>query len=63
MVPGVKKVLTSAFFIILITDDVIMTSRDVIMSDVGFFGLESFFLLISNYCASFKSIRQVLRKI
>ena len=63
MVPGVKKVLTSAFFIILITDDVIMTSRDVIMSDVGFFGLESFFLLISNYCTSFKSIRQVLRKI
>ena len=56
MVSEVKKVLTSAFLIIKIGDDVIVTSRDVIMSGVGFYDFESFFSLISNYCPSMKSI-------
>ena len=52
----VDKVLTSAVFTVYIGDDVIMTSRDVSTSDVGFFRLEYFLLLISNLCPSFKSI-------
>ena len=48
MVSDVKNVLTSAFLVTQITDDVIVTSRDVIMSDVGFFGLKSFLSLKLN---------------
>ena len=46
MVSDVKNVLTSAFLVTQITDDVIVTSRDVIMSDVRFFGLKSFLSLM-----------------
>ena len=55
---GAKNVLTSAFLILTfeIGNDVIVTSRDVIMSDVGFYDFESFLSIISNYCLSMKSI-------
>ena len=56
MVSDVKNVLTSAFLIFKIGNDVIVTSRDVIMSDVGFYDFESFLSLISNYCPNMKSI-------
>ena len=56
LVSEVKKVLTSAFLIIKIGDDVIGTSRDVMTSCVGFFYFKSFLSLISNYCPSMKSI-------
>ena len=46
---GVKFLLMSAFLIIRLPDDVIVTSRDVIMSDVGFFGLESFLSSLPDY--------------
>ena len=54
--PGVKFLLMSAFSIIRLPDDVIVTSRDVIMSDVGFFGLESFLSSLPDYWPSLKSI-------
>ena len=63
MVSWVKNVLTSAFFVTWISDDVLVTSRVVIMSEVRFFSLESFLFLISNYCASLKSIWLVFVKI
>ena len=53
---GAKNVLTSAFLTFEIGNDVIVTSRDVIMLDVGFYDFESFLSIISNYCPSMKSI-------
>ena len=53
---GVRKVLTSAFLNFQIFDDVMMTSRHVMTSYVGFFYWESFLSLISYFCPSFKSI-------
>ena len=54
MVSDVKNMLTSALLTFKIGNDVIVTSRDVIMSGVGFYDFESFFSLISNYCPSMK---------
>ena len=59
MVSGAKNVLKSAVLIFEIIDDVIVTSRDVMMLDVNFFGFKSFLSLISNFCPSFKSIEYV----
>ena len=56
MVSEVKNLLTSAFLTFKIGNDVIVTSRDVIMPGVGFYDFESFLSLISNYCPSMKSI-------
>ena len=60
---GVRKVLTSAVFNYQIFDDVMMTSRHVVTSYVGFFCFESFLSLISYFCPSFKSIGLFLVKI
>ena len=48
MVSDIKKVLTSALFIIKMGYDVIVTSRDVIRSNVEFYGLKLFVLIITN---------------
>ena len=60
---GVRKVLASAVFDFRIFDDVMMTSRHVMTSHVGFLYLESCLLLISYFCPSFKSIGSFLVKI